>query len=157
MQILDAEVKAPPPKRPTRGLGATQSQAEAAAHAIKMRQLPATEKAVYATRSPQAAAAHAIKMREMLAAEEAEIIARADEHERKLREHVRPDFVVCSESVTVRRDYFAASQKLRREQQERDAAWAASRTDFVVCCAGVPSLMLCRKHAGRSARRSSRS
>jgi hypothetical protein len=95
-----------------------------------MRQLPATEKKVYATRSPQAAAAHAIKMREMLAAEEAEIIARADEHERKLREQVRPDFVVCSASVTVRRDYFAASQKLRREQQERDAAWAANRPDL---------------------------
>ncbi len=40
--------------------------------------------------------------------------------ERKLWEQVRPDFVVCSASVTVRRDHFAASQKLRREQQERD-------------------------------------
>ncbi len=61
--------------------------------------------------------------------------ARRAEHERKLRERklreqVRPDFVVCSASVTVRRDYFAASQKLRREQQERDAAWAANRPDL---------------------------
>jgi hypothetical protein len=38
--------------------------------------------------------------------------------------------------VTVRRDYLAASQKLRREQ-ERAAAWAASRPDFVV--------LLCRR------------
>ncbi len=85
MQILDAEVKAPPPKRPTRGLGATQSQAEAAAHAIKMRQLPAAEKAVYATRSPAEAAAHAIKMRQQAAAEKAE---------------VRPDCVVCCAGAT---------------------------------------------------------
>ena len=138
LQIPNAEVKAPPPKRRPKcgpSLSKTRSAEEAAAHAIKMRQLPATEKAVYATRSPQAAAAHAIKMKEMLAAEEAEIIARADEHERKLRERklreqVRPDFVVCSASVTVRRDHFAASQKLRREQQERDAAWAANRPDL---------------------------
>ena len=81
LQIPNAEVKAPPPKRRKCGpsLSKTRSAEEAAAHAIKMRQLPATEKAVYATRSPQAAAAHAIKMREMLAAEKAE---------------VRPDFVV---------------------------------------------------------------
>ena len=132
LQIPNAEVKAPPPKR-----------------------RPKCGPSLSKTRSAEEAAAHAIKMREMLAAEEAEIIARADEHERKLREQVRPDFVVCSASVTVRRDHFAASQKLRREQQERDAAWAASRPDFVVKIAGQACLvlMLCRntiKHAGRS-------
>ena len=52
------------------------------------------------------------------------------------RAEVRPDFAVCCASVTVRRDDFAASQKLRREQ-ERAAAWAASRPDFVV--------LLCRR------------
>ena len=165
LQIPNAEVKAPPPKRRPKcgpSLSKTRSAEEAAAHAIKMRQLPATEKRVYATRSPQAAAAHAIKMREMLAAEEAEIIARADEHERKLRERklreqVRPDFVVCSASVTVRRDHFAASQKLRREQQERDAALGSEPSGLVVKIAGQACLvlMLCRpgntmKHAGRS-------
>jgi hypothetical protein len=54
--------------------------------------------------------------------------------EKRTQEEVRPDFAVCCAIVTVRRDYLAASQKLRREQ-ERDAAWAASRPD----CAGVPS------------------
>ena len=44
--------------------------------------------------------------------------------------------MVCCAGVTVRRDHLAASQKLR--EQERDAAWAASRPGFVVCCAGVP-------------------
>jgi hypothetical protein len=43
----------------------------------------------------------------------------------KREAEVRPDFVVCFASVTVRRDQFAALQKLRREQ-ERAAAWAAN-------------------------------
>ncbi len=62
------------------------------------------------TRSADEVAAHGIKMRELAAAEGVE---------------VRPDFVVGCASVTVRRDQFAALQKLRREQ-ERAAAWAAN-------------------------------
>ncbi len=48
LQIPDAEVKAPPPKRPKRGhpgLSATRSADEAAAHAIRMRELGAAEEA----------------------------------------------------------------------------------------------------------------
>jgi hypothetical protein len=75
--------------------------------------------------------------------------------------------------VTVRRDDFAASQKLRREQ-ERAAAWAAIRQesekeleqlrkakvrpDFVVLlCRRAYVLMLCRKQAGQANKKPRRS
>ncbi len=68
--------------------------------------------------------------------------------EKRTQEEVRPDFAVCCAGVTVRRDYLAASQKLRREQ-ERAAAWAASRPDFVVLlCRQAYVLMLCRHSLG---------
>ena len=128
LQIPNAEVKAPPPKRRPKcgpSLSKTRSAEEAAAHAIKMRQLPATEKKVYATRSALWAAASQVLFEEY-----------RQKEEKRTREEVRPDFAVCCAGVTVRRDNLAASQKLRREQ-ERAAAWAASRPDFVV--------LLCRR------------
>ncbi len=41
--------------------------------------------------------------------------------EKRKQEEVRPDFAVCCAIVTVRRDYLAASQKLRREQERAGA------------------------------------
>jgi hypothetical protein len=50
--------------------------------------------------------------------------------EKRTQEEVRPDFAVCCASVTVRRDYFAASQKLR-EQQGKGCSMG-SEPDFAV-------------------------
>jgi hypothetical protein len=81
-------------------------------------------------------ALQALRRKEESAANQVFFQEYREKEEKRKQEEVRPDFAVCCASVTVRRDYFVASQKLR-VTQERAAAWAASRPDFVV--------LLCRR------------
>ena len=75
---------------------------------------------------------------------------------------------LCSDALQAlrREEEWAANQVFFQEYREKEEKrkqenFLKVRPDFVVCCASAASLMLCRKHAGRSwsrsARRSARS
>ena len=97
LQIPDAEVKAPKRRKGGHpGLSATRSADEAAAHAIKMRQLPAAEKAkvrpdfvVCCAGVPSSDALQEARRAERTEAQEQD---RKKEREERI---VRPDCVLC--------------------------------------------------------------